>query len=532
MGLGATRRSAHSTSPLHIAGAGVVILIVLGIYVLRLNNVMGQMIDDAWYVVLGKSLADGTGFRLISSATVPIQPLYPPGFPAILSLVFRFGPGFPENIWLLKSVSIAAMVGVGLLTYLYLHRHRQLSTELAACAAVGVTMTPALVFLATSTVMSECVFMVAQLAAVLVVHWTVDARDEDAGRRFAILAAVLTAGAMLIRSAAVTVVLAALLWFLKERLWRRAAWFGAVAVLCLLPWTLYARFNASTAAEREAHGGAVVYPYVDQLSMRWAGAPVFGRIALSELPARIRTNFVDVFTRGVGGILVPTFFRGVSESGEEVVSLVPQSGLAVPSMGGLRETAIVSVGLSLIALVGFVRAARDRLTAAEFLVPLTLGMIVLWPFWSFRFVLPLTPFLLFYFGRGIQVLAPRAAGIVLLSLLGLNIYDHVGYILHARAGGDVSWIARSREVDALLEWMNTSGLPEDGLLVTTNPGLVYLSTGRRSVASDHPTIDSSRWKERGVRYVAVLYPVDLSTLAHREFKVLYHSAGDLWVIEI
>ncbi len=490
-------------------GSAAVALAILPLYLLRLNAVVGLMVDDAWYIVLAKALSEGAGFRLISSATTPIQPLYPPGFPAILSVVYRLDPEFPRNVWLLKGVSIAAMMGVGLLTYAYLNGCRRLSRELAVCVAIAVTITPAFVFFATSTVMSECVFALCQLGALLVLHRSGDASSDRSGRNLAVLAAVLAAAAMLVRSAAVAIILAGLIWFAKERLWRRAVWFGAVAALCILPWILYSRVNAPTASQRTEHGGAVAYEYLDQLSMRWAGAPRLGRITARELPKRISTNFTDIFGRSVGGILVPTMFRDASESGEEALSLVPTTGFAVPGMGNLRETMLVSAVLSMIAFIGFVQTVRERLTVAEVFIPIALGIIMVWPFWSFRFVVPLTPLLLFYFTRGIHALVPRAAGIVLLTVIGLHLYDHAGYIVHARSMGRVGWVEQARDVDALLEWIQRGGLADDGLLVTTNPGLVYLRTGRKSLASDHPLLEWPTWKQRGVRYVAVLYPLEL-----------------------
>jgi hypothetical protein len=517
--------------PRHTVVTAIVMTAILAIYLLRLNGVAGQMVDDAWYVVLAKALSDGAGFRLISSASSPIQPLYPPGFPAILSLAFRFDPEFPRNVWLLKSVSIAAMIGLSLLTYVYLHRCRQLSKELAAYVAIALAITPAFVFLATSTVMSECVFALFHLGAVFVLHQSGDASSERAGRNLAVLAGVVAAAAVLTRTAAITVIIAGLLWLMKEGLWRRAAWYLGVSAIVVLPWIVYSRVNAPTAAQRTEHGGAVAYEYFDQLSMRWAGAPLLGRIEPSELPERIRVNFTDVFARGVAGLLMPTIFRDASESGEEVVSLVPKTGFARPSMGALPQTMAVSVLLSTVALIGFIRTVRERLTVAEVLVPITIGVILLWPFWSFRFVIPLTPLLLFYFTKGLQVLAPRAATIALLSLIGLHVFDHAGYIVHARSGGTIGWIAQDRVSDGLLEWINGGGLPNDGLLVSTNPGLVYLRTGRKSLASDHPLLEWKRLKERGVRYVAVLYPLDLPP-GEEDYKILYRSPGSLWVVEL
>src|SRR5688572_19147561 len=96
-----------------VSVALAMILVALPVYLLRLNGAAGMMIDDAWYVLLAKSLADGSGYKLISSPSVAILPLYPPGFPALLSLMFRASSDFPQNVPLLKSVSIAAMMAWG-----------------------------------------------------------------------------------------------------------------------------------------------------------------------------------------------------------------------------------------------------------------------------------------------------------------------------------------------------------------------------------------------------------------------------------
>src|SRR5688500_14801929 len=298
----------------------------LAIYLLRLNAAAGLMVDDGWYILLAKSLADGTGYRMISSPFQDVVPLYPPGFPALLSIVFHISPVFPRNVWLLKSVSIAAMLAVGVLTYSYL-KARTMESEPAAIIAIAVTITPAFGFLATSTVMTECVFTLCQLAALVLIHRSV---ENTAGHRSRILtvSAAIAAGAnVLIRSAGIGVVFAIGLWLLKERLWTRAALFGGVVVICILPWILFARAHAPTPAQRATHGGSIVYSYGEQIWMRWAGDPASGNVTLRDIPARVATNIVDVFARGMGGIFVPSLLRGPSESGEEMVSLGGAAGL-------------------------------------------------------------------------------------------------------------------------------------------------------------------------------------------------------------
>jgi len=76
-------------------GAAAAIAAVAAVYVLRLDSAAGLYVDDAWYIVLAESLWRGEGFRLISSATTPILPAFPPGFPLILAPIVGLFPSFP-----------------------------------------------------------------------------------------------------------------------------------------------------------------------------------------------------------------------------------------------------------------------------------------------------------------------------------------------------------------------------------------------------------------------------------------------------
>jgi hypothetical protein len=506
----------------------LLVAVAAPVYLLRLNGVAGMVNDDAWYVLLAKSLADGTGFKLISSPIEAILPLYPPGFPAVLSPVFRAYPEFPANLWLLKSVSIAAMIGVGILTYLYF-RNRQTSNEVATTAAIAVVVTPAFVFLATSTVMSECVFTFTQLAAIVVAHRSVEAEGRRA-TRLLIAAAVIASAAVLVRSAAAGAVVAVALWLAHQRQWRRAMVFTATVALCLLPWMAYTTAQAPTAAQRARHGGAVAYSYGEQFWMRVAGGPVAGTVSAGDLPARIRTNFVDIVARSLNGIFVPALLREPHESGEEVVVLGP-----VNNMGATLPAMMVSVAFAVVVFAGFIATVRRRVTLTEFFVPVAIAIVLVWPFWSFRFMLPLTPFLYFYLITGAQVLtrSPRVAPLLVLLLIGLALYDHAGYIVHAQTPdrrARIEWLARADDADRALQWIDAS-LPRDGMIASSNPALLFMRTGLKSVAYDDPTIQVSELRRRGIKYIVCLRPLDLPAGGADGYTVRYNAAR-LWVVEL
>jgi hypothetical protein len=518
------------------AVALVVALLPLPLYVLRMDNVVGMMTDDGWYVLLAKSLASGTGYWLINSPLAGILPGYPPGFPALLSLAFRIQPALPENVWLLKVFSVGAMAGVGVLSYLYFERDRKLPRDVAVCAALAVTLTPALVFLATSTVMSECVFLLAQLAAVVVADRAAS-RPERSGAKTTVVAGVLAATAMLIRSVGIGVVAASFLLLIVRRQWKRAALFALVASIFLAPWLIHARLNAPTPQQQAIQRGSIVYGYGDQFWMRRAGSALSGRIAISELPGRVSSNVVDIAARSIGGIFAPVLLRGTDESGEEVLSLGSDFGWAFVGFGGNVANIAISLMFTIVVTWGYVRSVRQRLTVAEILVPISLAITVLWPWWTFRFILPLTPFLVLYLVAGLQSTAlPSLARIVVLCMVGLHVYDHAGYILHARVGSsNVDWLKRYEEVDRTLSWMNKH-VEKDAVIATTNPALVHLRTGLRTIALDALIENWNVWRDRGASVVACLIPRSLPSRSRGHYRVLFESSRDLsmrtWVISI
>src|SRR5688500_11895524 len=195
---------------------------------------------------------------------------------------------------------------------------------------------------------------------------------------------------------------------------------------------LFARAHAPTPSQRATHGGSCVYSDGEQIWMRWAGDPASGNVTLRDIPARVATNVVDVFARGMAGIFVPSLLRGPAESGEEMVALGGAAGLGVGSMGSARGTMAISIALSALVLLGFVQTARTRVTAAELLLPISLAIILVWPFWTFRFVVPLTPYLFFYLVAGLRTLASvGVARVALLCVIGLHVSDHARYVLAA-----------------------------------------------------------------------------------------------------
>lgn len=494
--------------------------LVLAVYVLRLDGIVGIMGDDAWYALLGRTLARGGGFLQPNTPTQGLLPIVPPGFPLLLAPLWFIAPEFPANVLVLKSLSVAAMLATAGLTYAYSRAHTEWPRELALVVAVVVSLVPSLVFLSTSTVMSDAAFLAVQLA-------TLVALERWPTRTGTVVAGVGAALAMLMRTVGVAVPMGAVVFLCLKRDWRRAALLAAVVAVSLTPWQLYAYRHASSAAEEG--GGEALLSYRQQFWQQWAGDAKSGTATLGDLPLRIGQNTVDVITRDVIALVAPSVLRGAHQNGLELL-MVGSYGKRGP-MGNGAGTMTVSAALFLLIGIGWTQAVRRRLSLAEIVVPLSLAVAVSWPFWTFRFVLPLAPFLMVYLVDGLRAVTPAASRVpvlVMLGVAGLSLFDHGEYVARARVRQpDFSILAE--DTDAVLTWLQQH--PADGIIATSNPALVYLRTGAPTIQLEG-VVNGAALKARGVRYVVWVHPAGMRVPADQGSVRYVSPRVAFWVLEL
>ena len=490
-----------------------------------------MMIDDAWYILLAKSLAAGQGYQVINSPTPGILPLYPPAFPLLLSLVFRISADFPNNLYLLKAVSIAAMLALGAFTYRYCRGSRELPAGIALGIAVASVLSPPLVVLATSTVMSECVFAAAFLGTVMLVEHC--ARQTVLYRQLAFGLAAALAGSFtfLTRSMAMGLLAAGVLYLLWKRRLPAAVAFAVGASAVCLPWLLYARIHQPTASQAFEQGGHIVRGYAQQFWDRVAGYPELGELSWSDLPARIWNNILEILGLNIGAILTAPLFPGLSQ--------------AVGERWGGPGT-IVSLFLSAIVIIGFLAAMRSQLAFSEFALPLSLLLPIIWGFPQFRYLVPFTPFLLIYFVMGVRTLSRhtslqrtassasegrRAIAYALCGTILCSLYVHADYLrqkLSASPEKHPRLIRAFSEHESMLLWVKQT-LPPDGVLVTQNPPLTFLHTNRKTINYSSPAEKWEQWKKLGVRYFVMTspYPLPERDPSEQLFRTIYRTPQEM-----
>src|SRR5437773_12063334 len=108
----ATRRQLASYAPLLAAALAIAAGLV------AVNNLpVGGFFDDAFYVILAKSLATGHGYRNLNLPGAPLATHYPPGYPLFLAALWRIGPAFPANLVLFKVANALFLPVVAAFAY-------------------------------------------------------------------------------------------------------------------------------------------------------------------------------------------------------------------------------------------------------------------------------------------------------------------------------------------------------------------------------------------------------------------------------
>jgi hypothetical protein len=86
------------------------------------------------------------------------------------------------------------------------------------------------------------------------------------------------------------------------------------------------------------------------------------------------------------------------------------------------------------------------------------------------------------------------------------------------------WVTNFAENEATLQWVNEH-TPNDTVIATSFPALVYLYTGRKTVGFAEPASNWERWKKMGIRYSVFLsyYPLGDAGDTLKKYKLAYQS---------
>ena len=413
------------------------------------GSAVGSVRDDAMYLVLAKSLATGHGLHWLHVPGAPSATHFPPGYPALLAVLWWLFPVFPTNVVVFKLANAVLCALAALATARFV-KNRFGMSDIGAHGFAVLAMLGAPTLSFSALVMSEPLFLALLLPALLLAERVT---ADRAPTRDILLLGLIAGAATLVRTNGIALLAAIGVAFYLRRRFRDAAIFGLVSLAVLLPWQLWASANAGAVpvpmqGNYESYGGWLA-----------AGLRSEGIALLARTAARTTTELAIMF-------------RGLVAPG------VP------PALGYLAVT--ILVGLSALGARALWRRAP---VTAVFLGFYTI-IVVFWPFTPGRFVWGVWPLVLLLpvIGTrqilGTRSIEPRPRALR-LAALGAAAILACGYAwFNIRGYRDRSWKAGARafsgKLQPLLTWV-ASHTARDALLASESEGSVYLYTGRPTV---------------------------------------------------
>ncbi|MFI5233094.1 MAG: hypothetical protein ACHQSE_11365 [Gemmatimonadales bacterium] len=412
---------------------------------------VGVFWDDGVYLIGAKSLATGMGYRFLHLPGAPAAVHFPPGWPALLAVIWKLGPAFPDNVVLLKLVNPLLLAIGAALACRYGIRRLRLPPVAAAIAAVVFAAALPLMVIA-GVLFSEPFFFVALLVALALAD-----RAVDVGGWKAALAAGVAAGLVaLVRSAGVVLVPAVVVALIIAQWRREAAVAAAGAAAVLAPWQIWIALHAHdlAAAYRGSYG-----PYLD-----W----VLGMYR----------------DRGPAFVLVMARMN--------LLALMRSLGIALFPFGPREIRPLLVTLVLLVAAVGALRARRRARTALLFVL-FYCAVVFAWPYAPDRFIWGIWPLLGILLASGAvecwRIATERGApgGVRLTGALtcAIGVWAIAGHAAYSVRGASRHWwdSAARTNADALLPvaaWINANTSPHDVIAVDGEP-FIYLHTGRTVV---------------------------------------------------
>lgn len=464
---------------LHLSHRRLVLLVTICSTILvigRFNDIpVGSFWDDAHYIILAESLADGTGYRLTNLPDAPVEDAFPPGYPLLLAPLVTL---FPENFVPLKVLSLIFwLASLPLLYRLFL---RRLSARQAVALVALVALNPFLVGMAT-TVMSEAPFLFFSLLTLtLLERWETVGRQRPLWQQWLWLGAVIGSAlcAVLLRTIGITL-LGGIVLYLLLTYGRRYVKYLAVLFLAgsllLVP---LAWFNAN-------NGGAFFFSPLYFTHVQYVSQQFVALVLDWQQSTQIAPQII-------AGALVPVLDLARFE--EILGSTVTQ---------GLIWTTVLT------AVVGFVLALR-RFRASDLYVLLYAGILYFWIVYTaelrIRLLLPILPFLYLYLLLAIQVITNRLAilqryqsTILIIAFLLLLTPSMI------RNAHEWQHPLSERLVDLSIgtTWLQENSAA-DARMMTPNPMPDYLYARRQTVA--YPSSNTEIGKTigaNGIDYVLV-----------------------------
>lgn len=472
----------------------VLAAVVLGVAIWAANPYpVGVFHDDGVYVILGKSLATGQGYRFLHLPGAPAATHYPPGYPMLLALLWRVAPSFPGNVQMFLFANAILLSVVALGVDVFAHRVLGWPRAAAAIAALIATLSTPLIMLST-LVLSEPMFAALLFPTLIAAE---RATSEESSMKSVVLTSVALGALALVRTHALALTVAFVGVLALRRQWPRA--FAAAAVVCatIAPWQLWLA----------AHAGA-------------ASGPLAGSYG----------TYGSWLAKGAISGGAAFVARTMAMNAKEVMALMADHFSLTD--GSFTRNGIASLVI-VMTIVGGWRAWRRAPVLVLFALVYSLVLLA-WPFTPWRFVYAIWPVVILFVGHFAMLVADETAmfgRVRQLVCAAVLLVIAMGAVRQeSRAYEQRSWrqpgVTAAAQIAPLVRWISAE-TKENDVVAVDGEQLVYLFTGRRALpvapftaaeyvhprsASENAEALRDLIREYPVRYIATISPGNRATI--------------------
>jgi hypothetical protein len=412
----------------------------------------GYFHDDGIYLINAKALVSGQGYRTISLPGAPAQTKYPILYPALLALLWKLFPSFPQNVIWFKLLSLLGVVLWCVALYKVVLQDSAGNGKRLALWIVLLTAASQWTLWISAATLPDSLFCASTVASIYFLTRALS-KPNTFWSRDLIAGTCLTSAAFLLRTAGGPLILASAFVLMVRGRFRSLAFFLIVSAVTVGPWIAWQHTQTAPSDPIEAYYTKASY--------------VSGHVFAGFAPNQIALVLV------VNAILL-------------LVGCLPFG-----SQGDNPAMLALAVLTGLIAAAAWLRSIRTGLSILSVWIVVYAAMVVCWLSFPARYeivLLPFIPLLVWYAVRATpHRLTPwtRTAGkVALTGVLCLEGGFAIRALATTMSSGTPSLAEATpdnwADITRLCDWLRTQSAPQAVTTGHVDP-VLYLYSGRQAV---------------------------------------------------
>lgn len=430
---------------------GVCVIAFIGYITLLTDNLFSGG-DNARYLILAQSLVSGRGYRNIGLLSEPTHGIAPPGFAFLLTFIIR-----PFGINIILSKILIASWGALSILLVYVLMKRKTTSNQALLVAILYAITP-VIFMYSRRVYSDLPFMVfALLVLICVPQYTKTMSKINRWWFFSIICLIIS---FYIRPVGLVLLFVSGIWVgLIKREVMKSIYLCLPVIVAIFPWYYWVSLNV----ESSPTGHFSAFASLDNL-----GATIL--LLLKNL-----YQYLTIFSENIW--YLPT--KGLTHLGltTGIFSILVQFCVLI---------------ISLIMFIGFLQSVKKNFYITDLFVIIYLFILLPYTFVIDRFIIPLVPFVIFYFIQGSYYISdkiethfaqnqkwPSYLPSLAIFIVIFSSFLHIGARIYEEKNFKVFHPAQAGLVE-LASWAKEN-IESSAIVLTDKPDFFYIYAERQTV---------------------------------------------------